>query len=566
VAILPTDRSLPKEVAAPLRRTTKLFPVDAAHPRSSTSSPDTTLAAASHPGKLRKAMQRMRTLNAWQRALVAVLALPPIIAGGAASAYYLNLHRIAGRLKISDLGCLPAPTQERRILVLSPHCDDETLGAGALIADARRAGVPVSVAFLTNGDGFRVAASRALGEVSVSPADFVRFAEQRQVESLAALHELGVDEQHVQFLGYPDRGLKPMWEKNWKPSTPFRSAFTNHTRSPYPRAFTPRTFYCGEYLVQDLVRLMETERPTDIYVTHPSDDHPDHLMAPAYAEAALRMCRERFGNASWAQTAQIHYYLIHRGDWPLPQGYHPKQPLLPPSGLTNLDTHWSVYTSSPEATAAKRRALEKYVSQTTIESRFLRSFLRTNELFGDIAACDVCPDPVRVPLLPSPAGVPVPTGGEATVPDPIGDDLLRYATPAADITGISVRHKPGANEQMQIEVRTRGGVSRRVHYSLQVRAISDTATPSTSGEPPTSASELDGSRFISLPLTPTAPAPGARGGILQAEIPLKTLGLDGSQHDRCIWISAETRLSSRLPEVDRTGYRPFPIQDASPTD
>jgi len=39
-----------------------------------------------------------------------------------------------------------------RVLVLAPHPDDETLGAGGLIAQARAAGATVSVALLTQGE------------------------------------------------------------------------------------------------------------------------------------------------------------------------------------------------------------------------------------------------------------------------------------------------------------------------------------------------------------------------------------------------------------------------------
>jgi hypothetical protein len=40
-----------------------------------------------------------------------------------------------------------------RLLVIAPHCDDETLGAGGTIAQARRQGLAVRVVFMTNGDG-----------------------------------------------------------------------------------------------------------------------------------------------------------------------------------------------------------------------------------------------------------------------------------------------------------------------------------------------------------------------------------------------------------------------------
>ncbi|MEP6561765.1 MAG: PIG-L family deacetylase, partial [Nakamurella sp.] len=41
----------------------------------------------------------------------------------------------------------------RRLVVISAHPDDETLGAGALIATAARLGVPITVIVATAGEG-----------------------------------------------------------------------------------------------------------------------------------------------------------------------------------------------------------------------------------------------------------------------------------------------------------------------------------------------------------------------------------------------------------------------------
>src|SRR5512136_1478514 len=42
----------------------------------------------------------------------------------------------------------------QRLLVLAPHCDDETLGSGGLIQSALAAGIQVRVVIATNGDGY----------------------------------------------------------------------------------------------------------------------------------------------------------------------------------------------------------------------------------------------------------------------------------------------------------------------------------------------------------------------------------------------------------------------------
>lgn len=85
---------------------------------------------------------------------------------------------------------------QARWLVLAPHADDETLGAGALIADAARTGRLVAVVFLTDGTGSHPhpdAASRA------------RLQAMRRAEARAACRRLiGSCGPAPLFLDWPD--------------------------------------------------------------------------------------------------------------------------------------------------------------------------------------------------------------------------------------------------------------------------------------------------------------------------------------------------------------------------
>ncbi len=480
----------------------------------------------------------------WKRLAFITALFPFVLAGGASGGYYLRLHHTSSALTLTGLPLAPEPAQGRRILVLSPHCDDETLGVGGMIADARRAGVPVTVAFLTNGDGFPFAAGRALGEVRLSPNDYVRFAEKRQTESVAALQELGVPEKNVLFLGYPDRGLSALWGENWEPSRPFRSSYTRHTRSPYKRSYTPRAVHCGRSLLNDLVRLMEATQPTDIYVTHPADDHPDHTTGAAFAQAALMAARDR--DQPWAGRARLRYYLIHRGDWPLPQGMRPEKPLLPPAGLRGLDTRWEVYPLPPETRDRKARALAHYHSQMSVPTvpRFLGSFVRENELFGELPEA-------QAPLVPA---------GKAlwsripSAPDAVRDDLVRYADAAADLRSLSVCREKDA---LRVRLTTRGPVSRRVRYTLRLRV-------QTSGGD--NAQGTTQYRTLNLPArvnteeTSKGTWFATRGNTLEARLLLEELAPPDSPPHR-VWVSVETH-RARVP-VDRMGFRPFSLDNSS---
>ena len=518
----------------------------------------------------RKARRKRHVL----RSVAGFLALPLLLLGGASGAYYYQLHKLSESLTISDLPRAQTPEKTRRVLVISPHCDDETLGTGGFIADCAKAGVPVTVVFITNGDGFRVAASRTLREVSVGPDDFVRFAQKRQTEALNADKELGVAHQNVLFLGYPDRGLKPMWEENWQPNHPFRSPYTGHTRSPYARAYHPRALYCGASLLSDLKSVMETVQPTDILVTHPADDHPDHSATSAFVHAALTSCQMK--GDEWAADARLRYYIVHRGDWPLPQGSHPDRPLAPPPGLLAHDTRWSAYPVSHDGGAAKARALSRYESQMGISGRFLVSFERTNELLADLPTPSV---PFMTAASAAPARVRAERpAGDMSHPRPLladfwqkatqmpqsggGDNFARYADPATDLTGVSLRRM--GTDNIAVRVSLRGPVSPRVRYRISLRGL-----PASAGE--NSDTDAAASRLVSLPVPVPLPK-NVNGGKTDASaaapknyveqmVSLQTLGLR-PENGGYVWVQAETRWSNRLPLIDRTGYRAFYLPPA----
>ncbi|MGD9795046.1 MAG: PIG-L deacetylase family protein, partial [Acidimicrobiia bacterium] len=78
---------------------------------------------------------------------------------------------------------------ERSVLVLAPHSDDEVLGCGGLIAAAVRRGVRVDIVIATDG-------ALSDGDRTVRPA-----------ESAAAVSVLGADRTRVRFLDRPDGSL-----------------------------------------------------------------------------------------------------------------------------------------------------------------------------------------------------------------------------------------------------------------------------------------------------------------------------------------------------------------------
>ena len=327
-----------------------------------------------------KTIRRRRPL--WLRLLTSAALLTALAIGFfcAAQAFRIYAHNRAADDYAFRSENAPQPPVS--ILVVSPHPDDETLGAGGLLTEARRNGCPTHVVFLTCGDAFRVGVSRYYKTLRVQPADCIRYGTMRENEARAALEHLGLDASDITFLGFPDRGLMPMWEDNWTAAAPYTSAYTRVHAVPYPDAQTPGAPYCGQSVVTDLTAAIRRVRPTDIYVTHPSDDHPDHAAAPAFVNLAVDELRKT--GDPWAQGIRIHYFLVHRGDWPVPQGLAPDDALAPPAPLMRLDTRWQTLPLPKAAVALKEEALGRYASQQMMMHRFLTSFVRRNEVFGDL--------------------------------------------------------------------------------------------------------------------------------------------------------------------------------------
>lgn len=337
--------------------------------------------------------------------------------------FVLNTHQASLSQPSSVFPTLDPPQPPQRVLIIAPHPDDEVLGCGGLIAQAVQAEVPVQVVMLTNGDGY-CAAAAMLARGKPEPDDYVELGRFRQEETLKAAATLGLQHDQIRFLGYPDRGLWRLWRS---PTTPTASTFTKRAQSPYENNYQPGAIYTGTAVVNDLVSILSEHQPTDVYVTHSLDDHIDHMAAAVFAQEAIAQAKER---KLISQSTKLHYYLIHRGDWPLPQGAYPNAFLQPPS--TMLYRAWSILPLPSYAQNLKKEALEQYESQLALMNRFLSSFLRRNEIF--------LPDETLVPKQPGTVRL----DGQQdewqdVMPvhrDPVNDDPVRHLQAAADIQSV----------------------------------------------------------------------------------------------------------------------------------
>lgn len=264
---------------------------------------------------------------------------------------------------LSPLAC----TENDVLLVVAPHCDDEVFGAGGFIYEALKRGTQVYVVVVTNGDAFRLLVRR--------PSRALSLGSRRQKETREALEVLGVPQDHVFFLGYPDRGLEPLFHEHWSPDVPYLSRFTGIEVTP-SASFRPGSPYCGANVAADLEDIFRALRPTIILTSSPFDTHPDHRATYNFTMYALE--RLRYEDPFFERT-RVFWYLVHWNLWPHGSMTGAGVKLVPPRELLVPTIRWEYYFLSRDAIFAKMQAVRKYRSQSA--GGYPLSFVRANELF-----------------------------------------------------------------------------------------------------------------------------------------------------------------------------------------
>lgn len=353
----------------------------------------------------------------------------------------------------------------QRLLVVSPHPDDETLISAGLMQRILAQGGEVRVVITTNGDCQQTAPRKEFHHLIPRTADYIKLGNMRQKEIVDGLGSLGVADEHIYFLSYPDLGLSEMWAHYWDPSYPFRSSSTKATRSPYPRTFNPDSIYAGEHLYKDLIKIIDDYRPDLITVTNSFDTHPDHRAIEMYTRlslATVQVCDPSF------QT-DVYGSLVHRAKYPHPKGIHTDLELLPPPNLTRLGVDWLRVDLEPHQVTRKLSALKDYRSQMAVMADFLDAFGRKNELFTTLPVA-------RLPILSQGDlkdpnswrdvhGAVVGLLDRSPNMDFYADDLM----PATDIVKtFAAQHTDGS---VWVAIKLRGKARRFQHYHLGIMAI-----------------------------------------------------------------------------------------------
>jgi len=292
--------------------------------------------------------------------------------------------RLLVSLIVLLLGTLYAPPAfARTIVVFAAHPDDEALLASGIIYGAKQAGDTVKVVVATNGDC----------KLSLSPHT-------RELETMAAMRDvLGLSDDDVIFLGYPDCGLKRIYTTYTSPTSVYTSAagftetyaFEGLGRTDYHRyLYGVPALYNKPAMLDDITTLLRTMNPDEVYVTSGYDNHSDHFALYFFVvEAMVALVREQPSFRPILYEGFVHdpcEACNPEYRWPdpvfTPDQYFPELPYLYTTPLRWLDVQ-SVEVppamQDPNTdTNVKYQGLSRY--QTQVSDWFF-SFVKKDEIF-----------------------------------------------------------------------------------------------------------------------------------------------------------------------------------------
>ena len=300
--------------------------------------------------------------------------------------------------------------KDDRILILSPHPDDETIACAGVIQQALKVGAGVRIVYLTNGDHNQIAFIVYERRLTLRRGEFIHMGEVRRQEAINAMKLLGVSESNLIFLGYPDFGTFTIFSRYWQNTLSYKSFLTRISAVPYKEDLSFGAPYIGESILSDIKDVLLSYKPNKIFVSHPADTNVDHRALYLFLQIALRDLNKEL------PQPKIYPYLIHCIGWPLPRHFHPQLSLEPPSkfmvvqesikhfpiplrkspkeiiaegDFLDNQTNWLKLDLTPEQIGKKYQAILCYKSQTESSAFYLLAFARKNELFGDYPDIDL---------------------------------------------------------------------------------------------------------------------------------------------------------------------------------
>lgn len=283
-----------------------------------------------------------------------------------------------------------------KVMVFSPHPDDETLGAGGLMQRVLENNGTVRVVFMTNGDGYKEALTGQRRSVEPSSEDFIEYGRTRQEEARLALCQLGLSPEDALFLGFPDGGIDDLWTSYWSRQTPYTSPTTRADRPPYEESFSRWSKYAGSDLEAAIRRALRDFTPDWVVIPDPRDEHPDHACTGVFVMDSLRKLNQS-GDLPF-QNTQVLTYLVHFAGYPASQKWLRN---IKNAGIAGSlagarilsQTRWVSLPLTSGELSGKARALTAHQSQFGMLGWFFRIYVRHREVYGRL-------EPVQILAVP----------------------------------------------------------------------------------------------------------------------------------------------------------------------
>jgi LmbE family N-acetylglucosaminyl deacetylase len=251
------------------------------------------------------------------------------------------------------------------VLVVAPHPDDEVIGCAGIMLQALEQKKRVAVVVITSGDGYpalsAVVAKKEREELAAE--DFLRAGALRQQHSVRAMKKLGVPQNELIFLGYPDSGLEKVYALDGREV--FQQSFTGKSETygvsvaDYHSLTHGRpASYLKANVVGDVAEIIRKRQPKEIYVTHEADTHGDHRAAFWFVRDAVLAAKFQ---------GEFFTYVVHG-----------KPPAQPPTRRVTL---------TKAQLETKIAALREHQAGTSpIHDRLVEEYAKPEELFWKVHA------------------------------------------------------------------------------------------------------------------------------------------------------------------------------------
>jgi LmbE family N-acetylglucosaminyl deacetylase len=287
---------------------------------------------------------------------------------------------------IDTLKVAPDFKSTDRILIFSPHPDDESLSCGGTVSKALDAGAQVFICWMCAGDGFQLDAELLKLKHQLPDNDtlsdlMLDLGKLRLQEARNAGDSLGLPANHLFLMGYGDSTIFQMFTY---PDSLVTSDYTNVNKGPYPNTISYNEEYRGRNVEKNIHSLIDSLQPTIIYAPSPIDDNIDHAHTGMFVIKAF----QSFGKSTMA----LRNYIVHGGDYnitigniseyPIPHGLHTDMALNQPVLPASKSYFWVKTLLSTKNENVKYSGICAHVSQMEIMSGFLQAFVRTNELYA----------------------------------------------------------------------------------------------------------------------------------------------------------------------------------------